>query len=128
MGAPWSEEDNVSEDFTICGADHPDENMYGFLPCPKCGSKYRCEFQAKPGVAQCDDCGHHQPCIHFDDLCVACKKAKYVKIASDGDKLCQKCKQKPKCNGCKKRVGRVICSTVEPKKAYCGPCTRRRGG
>lgn len=35
----------------------PTANMYGFEPCPKCGSKYRCAFNDQPGVVQCDGCG-----------------------------------------------------------------------
>jgi len=41
--------------------DHQDSNMYGFITCPKCGSKYRCAFVNKPGIVQCDDCGFEEP-------------------------------------------------------------------
>lgn len=43
------------------GADGRQYNMYGFTPCPRCLSPYRCEFNNKPGVVQCDDCGHQEP-------------------------------------------------------------------
>ena len=66
--------------------------------------------------------------VELQEPCVACKQLEAVFTAKDGDRLCKKCKQKPKCDGCKKRVGRVMCSIVEPKKSYCGPCTRKRSG
>lgn len=39
----------------------PGANMYGCQPCPMCKERYRCVFNNKPGVIQCDDCGHHEP-------------------------------------------------------------------
>jgi hypothetical protein len=33
----------------------PERNMYGCLPCPKCGSKFRWPTQDR--TIQCDDCG-----------------------------------------------------------------------
>jgi predicted RNA-binding Zn-ribbon protein involved in translation (DUF1610 family) len=47
-------------DSAIQDVESPTANMYGFEPCPKCGGKYRCEFQNKPGIIQCDDCGHNE--------------------------------------------------------------------
>ena len=38
-------------------------NMYGFTPCPKCRREQRCEFNDKPGVVQCDDCGFDEPVV-----------------------------------------------------------------
>ena len=38
-------------------------NMYGCQPCPKCGSMYRCMFNDKPGVIQCDQCGHNEVAV-----------------------------------------------------------------
>ena len=38
----------------------PTANMYGCEPCPKCGSKYRCVFNEKPNLIQCDDCGENE--------------------------------------------------------------------
>jgi hypothetical protein len=38
----------------------PTANMYGCEPCPKCRNKYRCVFQDKPNIIQCDDCGFHE--------------------------------------------------------------------
>ncbi len=38
-------------------------NMYGFEPCPKCKSRFRCSFNNKPGIIQCDDCGYDEPGI-----------------------------------------------------------------
>ncbi len=35
-------------------------NMYGCLPCPKCGSVYRYPTIVPP-VIQCDDCGFQEP-------------------------------------------------------------------
>jgi hypothetical protein len=32
-------------------------NMYGCLPCPKCGSPYRCPYE-KSKMIECDDCGY----------------------------------------------------------------------
>jgi ribosomal protein L37AE/L43A len=34
-------------------------NMFGCLPCPKCGSKFRWPTQS--GVIVCDDCGFTEP-------------------------------------------------------------------
>lgn len=31
-------------------------NMYGCEPCPRCGSKYRCVFEASKQHISCDDC------------------------------------------------------------------------
>ena len=41
---------------------NPDANMYGCLPCPKCGSEYRCPFLngEDAGMIVCDDCGHRE--------------------------------------------------------------------
>lgn len=35
-------------------------NMYGYYPCPKCGSEYRYALQKEPEIALCDDCGHRE--------------------------------------------------------------------
>ena len=47
--------------------DNPLANMYGFVPCPKCGSAFRCAFNNKPGVVQCDECGFEEPCTPEED-------------------------------------------------------------
>jgi len=38
---------------------NPAANMYGCLPCPKCGKKYRCPYELLTGQLEivCDDCG-----------------------------------------------------------------------
>jgi hypothetical protein len=36
------------------------ENMYGCLPCPQCGSRYR---YVRRGVVQCDECGYAEPTV-----------------------------------------------------------------
>ncbi len=38
---------------------NPLANMYGCLPCPKCGSTYRATFTGASGqlTVECDDCG-----------------------------------------------------------------------
>jgi len=39
-------------------------NMYGCLPCPKCGSEYRWPQKGGPNYAEvivCDDCGFEEP-------------------------------------------------------------------
>lgn len=39
----------------------PGSNMFGFLPCPKCGGKYAAPFKNKETMvveACCDDCGY----------------------------------------------------------------------
>lgn len=45
--------------------DDPKRNMYGVLPCPKCGSRFRWPTQPVhpevPNVILCDDCGHREP-------------------------------------------------------------------
>lgn len=35
---------------------NPKANMYGCLPCPKCGSEFR--TPQKSGWIKCDDCGY----------------------------------------------------------------------
>lgn len=35
-------------------------NMYGCEPCPKCASLFRCVFNEKPDVIQCDACGFQE--------------------------------------------------------------------
>jgi hypothetical protein len=35
-------------------------NMYGCEPCPKCNSRFRCMFNDKPDIIQCDDCGYNE--------------------------------------------------------------------
>lgn len=42
-------------------------NMYGFEPCPKCGSKYRCAFNDAPGVIQCDGCAFTERYVLKED-------------------------------------------------------------
>ena len=37
----------------------PKRNMYGCLPCPKCGSEYRWPNQS--GEVVCDDCNSTEP-------------------------------------------------------------------
>lgn len=44
----------------------PKRNMYGCLPCPKCGSVYRAGYEerptkGKPRQIECDDCGFAEP-------------------------------------------------------------------
>ena len=42
----------------------PGTNMFGILPCPKCGSQYRWPHQ--DGRLICDDC-HYEEQGKFDD-------------------------------------------------------------
>jgi hypothetical protein len=44
----------------VVSLDSKTANMYGCEPCPKCGSKYRCIFNEKPNLIQCDDCGYNE--------------------------------------------------------------------
>jgi hypothetical protein len=37
----------------------PQRNMFGILPCPKCGSVFRWPTQQR--TIQCDDCGLVEP-------------------------------------------------------------------
>ena len=51
--------------------DDPKRNMYGVLPCPKCGSKYRYPMrytapQSTGLVIVCDDCKTNEP-VRDDD-------------------------------------------------------------
>jgi hypothetical protein len=40
----------------------PERNMYGCLPCPKCGSVYRYPFNENgKNAIVCDDCGRRGP-------------------------------------------------------------------
>jgi len=45
--------------------DSDGRNMYGILPCPKCGSRFRWPTQPNhrtdPNTILCDDCGHKEP-------------------------------------------------------------------
>ena len=45
----------------------PTANMYGCEPCPNCGDKYRCMFNERPGVIQCDHCGYDEDKEITDD-------------------------------------------------------------
>lgn len=45
----------------VVDCNSPTANMYGCEPCPQCGSRYRCVFQATPDVINCDDCGYKEP-------------------------------------------------------------------
>jgi hypothetical protein len=42
----------------------PDRNMYGCVPCPRCGSKYRAPYQKVRFTVECDDCGRIEPGRH----------------------------------------------------------------
>lgn len=52
--------------------DHEDPrcNMFGLLPCPKCGAKHRWPTQAihktHPSSIVCDDCGFVEPMAKED--------------------------------------------------------------
>jgi hypothetical protein len=43
----------------------PSRNMFGLLPCPACGSRFRWPTQAThpqhPSAVLCDDCGRVEP-------------------------------------------------------------------
>lgn len=41
-------------------------NMYGCMPCPKCGSKYRAAYR-KTITVDCDDCGFKELAVFADD-------------------------------------------------------------
>ena len=41
----------------------PRANMFGCLPCPKCGSEYRI-LSSERSVIECDDCGLDEPITH----------------------------------------------------------------
>ena len=49
----------------IVNVEDPKANMYGCLPCPMCGSKYRWSTQPvhpkHPNSIICDDCGDVTP-------------------------------------------------------------------
>ena len=54
--------DAHSKDTAVLDYGDPARNMYGCLPCPKCGSEYRAPF-GKPGAqisVECDGCGHKE--------------------------------------------------------------------
>ena len=38
-------------------------NMYGCRPCPMCGDVYRCMFNDKPGIIQCQHCGYEEEAV-----------------------------------------------------------------
>ena len=46
---------------SIVDYENPKANMYGCLPCPKCGSKHRAVFGSKrfPRI-ECDECRFHE--------------------------------------------------------------------
>lgn len=50
---------NASADSGVVDWEDPQANMYGCLPCPKCGSEYRASYDNGPdaGMICCDDCG-----------------------------------------------------------------------
>jgi hypothetical protein len=56
----------------VVGSKHPDENMYGCLPCPKCRSKYRASFRngRSKGKVACDDCGFEEKATWVGDYAV----------------------------------------------------------
>lgn len=35
-----------------------DANMYGCLPCPECGSRYRAPYKRQTYQIECGDCGY----------------------------------------------------------------------
>lgn len=39
----------------------PRANMYGCFPCPRCKSKFRCQFNNTGNIIHCDDCGFEEP-------------------------------------------------------------------
>lgn len=43
----------------------PRANMFGVLPCPKCGNEFRFTVETgetnEPVAIQCDDCGFSEP-------------------------------------------------------------------
>jgi len=45
---------------SVVDYDSKTANMYGCEPCPKCGSKYRCMFNNKPDIIQCDGCQYEE--------------------------------------------------------------------
>jgi hypothetical protein len=47
----------------------PTANMYGYEPCPRCQSRYRCSFDGGPdaGLIVCDDCGYRAPYVMEDE-------------------------------------------------------------
>ena len=55
----------------IVDDEDPDANMYGCLPCPRCGSQYRASFQRVGGSARdvaCDECGFREPAVDRETL------------------------------------------------------------
>ena len=56
----------MSKPSNIVDTNSPTANMYGCEPCPKCKSRYRCMFQDKPNLIQCDDCGHNEMAQSID--------------------------------------------------------------
>ena len=51
--------DARSETHPPLDSGHPDANMYGCLPCPKCKSVQR--WPTQQGAVQCDECGLSVP-------------------------------------------------------------------
>jgi hypothetical protein len=49
-----SKPETVTEVVEVIDEDNPNANMYGCLPCPKCGSRYR--WPDAENVLRCDDC------------------------------------------------------------------------
>lgn len=50
----------------VVDANSKTANMYGCEPCPKCKSRFRYMFNDKPGIIQCDDCGHNEEAASVD--------------------------------------------------------------
>jgi hypothetical protein len=48
----------------IVDVNSPTANMYGCEPCPRCGSRFRCVWQARPNLIECDECGLKERIIH----------------------------------------------------------------
>jgi predicted RNA-binding Zn-ribbon protein involved in translation (DUF1610 family) len=48
---------------TVSWAEGEGRNMYGCLPCPKCGSEFRAAYKSgrSAGMVACDDCGFSEP-------------------------------------------------------------------
>lgn len=58
----------MSEDTGRIDLAHPKANLYGALPCPKCGGIYRIPFKQEETLAvgtddaiRCEDCGFIEP-------------------------------------------------------------------
>jgi len=63
-----------------------DMNMYGCLPCPECGERYRCVRVDDPKIIKCDDCGFDEP-ITKKNYGLYDERIRNIKLHADGKKF-----------------------------------------